>query len=67
VIAFQQTEKITWKCIVGNLKKWKDQDLIKTISVNNQEIELVKRLNFFFIFFLHLSLERMGMMPMVII
>ena len=43
VIAFQQTEKITWKCIVGNLKKWKDLDLVKIISINNQEIELVAR------------------------
>ncbi|MCK5169420.1 MAG: S-adenosylmethionine:tRNA ribosyltransferase-isomerase, partial [Bacteroidales bacterium] len=40
VLAFQQTEKITWKCIVGNLKKWKDQDLKKSISINNTEIEL---------------------------
>ncbi len=40
VLAFQQTEKIIWKCIVGNLKKWKDQDLKKTITVNNTKIEL---------------------------
>jgi len=40
VLAFQQTEKITWKCIVGNLKKWKDQDLRKSILINNTEIEL---------------------------
>lgn len=41
VLAFQQTEKITWKCIVGNLKKWKGQDLKKKISIQNTEIELV--------------------------
>ncbi|MFC2152402.1 S-adenosylmethionine:tRNA ribosyltransferase-isomerase [Bacteroidota bacterium] len=40
VLAFQQTEKITWKCIVGNLKKWKDQELKKTISIKKTEIEL---------------------------
>ncbi len=40
VLAFQQTEKITWKCIVGNLKKWKDQDLKKMISVNHDDITL---------------------------
>ncbi|MCD4833305.1 MAG: S-adenosylmethionine:tRNA ribosyltransferase-isomerase [Bacteroidales bacterium] len=40
ILAFQQTEKITWKCIVGNLKKWKNQDLKKKISINNIEIEL---------------------------
>ncbi|MFC2104608.1 S-adenosylmethionine:tRNA ribosyltransferase-isomerase, partial [Bacteroidota bacterium] len=41
VLAFQQTEKITWKCIVGNLKKWKDQELKKMISINNSEIVLI--------------------------
>ncbi|MCK5028674.1 MAG: S-adenosylmethionine:tRNA ribosyltransferase-isomerase [Bacteroidales bacterium] len=41
VLAFQQTEKITWKCIVGNLKKWKDQDLKKKISIKNTDIELI--------------------------
>ncbi|MBU8893096.1 MAG: S-adenosylmethionine:tRNA ribosyltransferase-isomerase [Bacteroidales bacterium] len=40
VLAFQQTEKIKWKCIVGNLKKWKDQNLKKTVIINNTEIEL---------------------------
>jgi S-adenosylmethionine:tRNA ribosyltransferase-isomerase len=40
VLAFQQTEKITWKCIVGNLKKWKDQDLKQIVSIRNIEIEL---------------------------
>ena len=41
VLAFQQTERITWKCIVGNLKKWKDQDLKKIISIQNTEVELI--------------------------
>ncbi len=41
VLAFQQTERITWKCIVGNLKKWKDQDLKKVISIKNTDIELI--------------------------
>ena len=41
VLAFQQTEKIIWKCIVGNLKKWKDQDLKKIIRINSTEIELI--------------------------
>lgn len=40
VLAFQQTERIKWKCIVGNLKKWKDQDLKKTITINNAKVEL---------------------------
>ncbi len=40
VLAFQQTERTTWKCIVGNLKKWKDKELRKTIRIQNIEIIL---------------------------
>jgi S-adenosylmethionine:tRNA ribosyltransferase-isomerase len=40
VLAFQQTERIKWKCIVGNLKKWKDQELNKVISIQNTKIIL---------------------------
>lgn len=40
VLAFQETKKITWKCIVGNLKKWKDQELKKIITIQDTEIEL---------------------------
>lgn len=40
VLAFQQTHKVTWKCIVGNLKKWKSGSLSKKISIGNTEIEL---------------------------
>ncbi len=40
VLAFQQTERITWKCIVGNLKKWKTGDLIQKINIQGSEIEL---------------------------
>lgn len=40
VLAFQQTEKVAWKCIVGNLKKWKDKTLKKVIKVGNDKVEL---------------------------
>jgi S-adenosylmethionine:tRNA ribosyltransferase-isomerase len=40
VFAFQQTERIKWKCIVGNLKKWKDHNLKKIITIIDTEIEL---------------------------
>lgn len=43
VLAFQQTEAITWKCIVGNLKKWKEQDLEKIITIDNSEITLTAK------------------------
>lgn len=31
-LVFQQTSACTWKCLVGNLKKWKDGPLYKTIE-----------------------------------
>lgn len=37
---FQQTEKCSWKCIVGNLKKWKEGTLVLPISIKNQKINL---------------------------
>jgi len=40
VLAFQQTKNLTWKCIIGNLKKWKDQDLNKTIHIGGKQIIL---------------------------
>lgn len=43
VLAFQQTESITWKCIVGNLKKWKEKDLKKIITIDNSEITLTAK------------------------
>ena len=38
VQSFSQTEKCTWKCIVGNLKKWKDEVLVKSIEINGKQI-----------------------------
>ena len=43
VLAFQEKEKITWKCIVGNLKKWKDQELSLRLIINKHEIVLKAR------------------------
>lgn len=39
-LAFQETEKVKWKCIIGNLKKWKTGQLSKVIKVEGREIEL---------------------------
>ena len=36
-LAFQKTEKCKWKCIVGNLKKWKDKNLTRTFKYNNKD------------------------------
>ncbi|MDP4208003.1 MAG: S-adenosylmethionine:tRNA ribosyltransferase-isomerase [Bacteroidota bacterium] len=35
-----QSHQCTWKCIVGNLKKWKDNDLIKEININGKKVLL---------------------------
>ncbi|HKJ41491.1 MAG TPA: S-adenosylmethionine:tRNA ribosyltransferase-isomerase [Sunxiuqinia sp.] len=40
-LAFQQTEKCTWNCMVGNLKKWKQGLLEKQVSVDGKTISLV--------------------------
>lgn len=46
VLAFQQVQKVTWKCIVGNAKKWKNDILKQKVFVNRTEIELIaKKLN----------------------
>lgn len=39
-LVFQETVKCQWKCIVGNLKKWKHGELTNIININNNEIEL---------------------------
>jgi len=39
-LAFQETENVKWKCIVGNLKKWKSGKLSKSIFVENTDIDL---------------------------
>ena len=39
-LIFQETKKCQWKCIVGNLKKWKQGELINKIKINNIDIEL---------------------------
>ena len=37
-LSFAQTESCRWKCIVGNLKKWKDEILEHKLSVNGLEV-----------------------------
>lgn len=39
-LAFQQKENCIWKCIVGNLKKWKEQSLSKTFVYAHKEYTL---------------------------
>ena len=37
-IAFQETQKVTWKCMLGNAKKWKEGTLEKTIEINGEKV-----------------------------
>ena len=40
VLSFQQTQKCSWLCMVGNLKKWKEGSLKRTIEVKGKSITL---------------------------
>jgi len=37
-LSFQATQSCQWKCMVGNLKKWKNNILTKKIEINNNTI-----------------------------
>ena len=38
--SFAQTRRVTWTCLIGNLKKWKEGRLEKTILVGDKQIVL---------------------------
>lgn len=40
VLSFQQTKQCSWLCMVGNLKKWKEGTLKRTIEVKGKEVIL---------------------------
>jgi S-adenosylmethionine:tRNA ribosyltransferase-isomerase len=40
---FSSKQTCTWKCIVGNLKKWKENILEKDIRINGQHIKLLAK------------------------
>ncbi len=39
-LVFQQTERCSWHCLVGNLKKWKSGELHKEVTIGNEKIIL---------------------------
>ena len=39
-LAFQQTSGVVWKCLVGNVKRWKSGELIKIVEVDGKSIRL---------------------------
>lgn len=40
VLSFASNETCTWKCMVGNLKKWKNGSLEKEIQIGNDKLTL---------------------------
>lgn len=40
---FQQTERCSWVCLVGNSKKWKSGDLQKLLVVGKEEVNIKAR------------------------
>lgn len=39
-LVFQQTERCSWTCLVGNLKKWKEGVLSREIAINGETVVL---------------------------
>ncbi|MDE6379345.1 MAG: S-adenosylmethionine:tRNA ribosyltransferase-isomerase [Muribaculaceae bacterium] len=39
-VAFQTRGRCTWQCLVGNLKKWKDSYLEKTLDIEGRKVAL---------------------------
>ena len=39
-LMFQTTGRCAWYCLVGNLKKWKEGTLIRTLEVNGKNLEI---------------------------
>ena len=39
-LIFQQTERCSWTCLVGNLKKWKEGVLTKQVSIQDETVIL---------------------------
>ncbi len=44
VKAFDQRHSCVWTCMIGNLKRWKNEDLTKTLTIGNREVILTARL-----------------------
>jgi S-adenosylmethionine:tRNA ribosyltransferase-isomerase len=37
---FQTTDRCSWLCLVGNLKKWKEGALIRQLEIRNEKLEI---------------------------
>ena len=43
-LIFQQTKQVKWRCLVGNLKKWKSGILKQTFTIDSQRLEVTAQL-----------------------
>jgi S-adenosylmethionine:tRNA ribosyltransferase-isomerase len=39
-LSFGSREPVIWKCIIGNLKKWKSSIIFKTFNINGKQVKL---------------------------
>ena len=47
-LILQETKKCSWICLIGNLKKWKEGELIKELTINGHKVILTaKRIDSF--------------------
>lgn len=42
-LSFSQTQTTTWKCLIGNNKKWKEETLSRTKEINGQSVTLTAK------------------------
>ena len=40
LLNFQQTERCSWICLIGNLKKWKEGELTKDVEIKGENITI---------------------------
>jgi len=39
-VSFAKTDKVTWKCMLGNAKKWKDGALFKSLLIEGKPVDI---------------------------
>jgi S-adenosylmethionine:tRNA ribosyltransferase-isomerase len=43
--AMQQTQKVLWKCLIGNKRRWKNEETLKQVlTIDNQAVTLLAKL-----------------------
>jgi S-adenosylmethionine:tRNA ribosyltransferase-isomerase len=42
-LAFQQTKKAVWNCMLGNARKWKEEELTREFSIDGKTVQLKAR------------------------